>query len=121
MSRKMTKNLENRLNSGIIEIQLILITHFRESIYLGDTALSKRSVEKLVKSLGEEYRGDSYHLITKNCNHFAAHLSKELTGTEIPSWVNRLASLSGSIPFLQKWIPLEWLTVRILIIFKLKF
>jgi len=83
---------------------------FRESIYLGDTALSKRSVEKLVKSLGEEYRGDSYHLISKNCNHFAAHLAKELTGTEIPNWVNRLASLSGSIPFLQKWIPLEWLT-----------
>jgi hypothetical protein len=78
---------------------------------LGETALSKKSVDKLVKSLGDEFRGDRYHLISKNCNHFAAYFGKELTGVEIPSWVNRLASLSGSIPFLQKVVPLEWLTV----------
>lgn len=66
---------------------------FRESVYLGETALSKQSVEKLIKSMGDEYTGDRYHLISKNCNHFAAHLAKELTGVDIPSWVNRLASL----------------------------
>lgn len=78
---------------------------------MGETALSKKSVEKLVKSMGDDYRGDRYHLISKNCNHFTAYLAKELTGVEIPPWINRLASLSGSIPFLQKIVPLEWLTV----------
>lgn len=51
-----------------------------------------------------------YHLITKNCNHFTADLAKELTGLEVPGWVNRLANVSNSIPFLEKWIPQEWLT-----------
>lgn len=83
---------------------------FRESIYIGETNLSKKAVEKLVKSLGDDFRGDRYHLITKNCNHFTADLARELTGIEVPGWVNRLANLSNSIPFLDKWLPQEWLS-----------
>lgn len=33
-----------------------------------------------------------------------------LTGSDIPSWVNRLANMSGSLPFYDRWIPQEWLT-----------
>jgi len=83
---------------------------FRESVYLGETALSKRAVERLVKSLGDEFRGDRYHLISKNCNHFTEYLARELTGVEIPQWINRLATVSGSIPFLQRLLPPDWLT-----------
>jgi hypothetical protein len=67
-------------------------------------------VEKLIKSLGDEYRGDRYHLTSKNCNHFTAELAKILTGMEAPGWINRLATLSGSLPFFERWIPQEWLT-----------
>ncbi|KAF1602862.1 UNVERIFIED_CONTAM: hypothetical protein FQV16_0001054, partial [Eudyptes robustus] len=83
---------------------------FRESILIGETSLTKKAVEKLAKSWGDEYRGDRYHLITKNCNHFTAEFARELTGIEVPGWVNRLANVSNSIPFLDKWIPQEWLT-----------
>ncbi|KAI6228943.1 Desumoylating isopeptidase 2 [Aphelenchoides fujianensis] len=83
---------------------------FKESIYLGETALSKKAVDKLVKSLGDDYRGDRYHLISKNCNHFSADFVRELTGLEVPGWVNRLASVSGSVPFIQRMIPTEWLS-----------
>ncbi|KAI1720692.1 PPPDE putative peptidase domain-containing protein [Ditylenchus destructor] len=83
---------------------------FREGISLGETDFSPSDVRKLVQTLGLEYRGDKYHLIAKNCNHFTAALAKTLTGQDIPNWVNRLASISGSIPFLERWIPQEWLT-----------
>ncbi|KAI6186706.1 Desumoylating isopeptidase 2 [Aphelenchoides besseyi] len=83
---------------------------FKQSIYLGETALSKKAVENLVKSFGDDFRGDRYHLITKNCNHFTTDFVRELTGLVVPGWINRLASVSSSVPFLERWIPQEWLT-----------
>lgn len=83
---------------------------FRECIVIGETAFTSTAVRDLVKSLGSEYRGDRYHLISRNCNHFSAVLAKALTGNDIPTWVNRLANLSGSIPFLERCLPQEWLT-----------
>lgn len=83
---------------------------FRQCIVIGETSLSPAAVEELIKSLGQEYRGDRYHLISRNCNHFSAVLAKALTGKDIPTWINRLANFSGSIPFLERCLPQEWLT-----------
>lgn len=49
---------------------------FKESIHLGETDFSSYEIKKMVETLGEEYRGDRYHLITKNCNHFSQYLVK---------------------------------------------
>ncbi|KJH50171.1 hypothetical protein DICVIV_03679 [Dictyocaulus viviparus] len=83
---------------------------FRQSILIGETSFTAVAVRELIKSLGQEYRGDRYHLISRNCNHFSAVLAKALTGKDIPTWINRLANLSGSIPFLERCLPQEWLT-----------
>uniref|UniRef100_A0A914KIW8 PPPDE domain-containing protein n=1 Tax=Meloidogyne incognita TaxID=6306 RepID=A0A914KIW8_MELIC len=83
---------------------------FRESIHLGETDFSPEDVQKIIRQMGNEYQGDKYHLISKNCNHFSNQLSKTLTGKELPSWINRLANISGSFPFIERWIPAEWLT-----------
>ncbi|XP_016646997.1 PREDICTED: deSI-like protein At4g17486 [Prunus mume] len=49
--------------------------------------------EAFMEKLAEEYSGNTYHLITKNCNHFCNDVSTRLTGKPIPRWVNRLARL----------------------------
>ncbi|VYS67869.1 unnamed protein product [Arabidopsis thaliana] len=49
------------------------------------------NVRVFMEKLAEEYSGNSYHLITKNCNHFCNDVCVQLTRRSIPSWVNRLA------------------------------
>ncbi|KAJ6802710.1 uncharacterized protein M6B38_191170 [Iris pallida] len=66
---------------------------FRRSVLVGRTDLGPREVRSLMEELAEDYTGDTYNLITKNCNHFCDHASLRLTGCRIPRWVNRLAKI----------------------------
>lgn len=66
---------------------------FRKSIFIGTTDLGPRDVRALMEKLAQEYSGNSYHLISKNCNHFCHDVCLKLTGKSIPRWVNRLARL----------------------------
>ena len=64
---------------------------FRKSILIGRTDLDPEKVRAFMEKLSEEYSGNTYHLITKNCNHFCNDVCVQLTRRSIPSWVNRLA------------------------------
>lgn len=64
---------------------------FRRSVLLGSTDMSHSEVRSFMEHISEKYHGDSYHLIAKNCNHFADEVCLRLTGKPIPGWVNRLA------------------------------
>ncbi|KAK9079523.1 hypothetical protein SSX86_001195 [Deinandra increscens subsp. villosa] len=66
---------------------------FRKSILIGRTDFGSREVRSFIEKLATEYTGNSYNLITRNCNHFCNDLSLRLTKKPIPSWVNRLARL----------------------------
>ncbi|OWM69582.1 deSI-like protein At4g17486 [Punica granatum] len=66
---------------------------FRKTILIGKTDLGPAQVRAVMEELAEEYRGNAYNLITKNCNHFCNDACIRLTGNQIPSWVNRLARI----------------------------
>ncbi|XP_027354755.1 deSI-like protein At4g17486 isoform X2 [Abrus precatorius] len=66
---------------------------FRKSIFIGTTDLGPKDVRAFMEKLAKEYSGSTYHLISKNCNHFCNDVCLKLTGKSIPRWVNRLARL----------------------------
>ncbi|KAL7150951.1 hypothetical protein ABFS83_05G147900 [Erythranthe nasuta] len=66
---------------------------FRKSILIGRSDLGLNEVSEFMEKLAEEYSGNTYNLITRNCNHFCNDVCLRLTGRPIPRWVNRLARL----------------------------
>ena len=57
---------------------------FRESILMGNYSGTYREIEDVVSSMRSEFRGESYNLLTKNCNCFAQALVKRLVNRDIP-------------------------------------
>ncbi|GBG64126.1 hypothetical protein CBR_g40573 [Chara braunii] len=82
--------------SGVFEVEPKNTPGFiyRTSILIGTTELSTRQLRNFIDNCVDEYTGESYHLIIKNCNHFTDDICTRLTGKGIPGWVNRLARLA---------------------------
>lgn len=84
--------------SGVFEVEPRSCPGFiyRNSIILGRTKISPSEFRSFIENVAAEYHGDTYHLISKNCNHFTDDICFRLTGKPIPGWVNRLARLGMS-------------------------
>ncbi|XP_062090618.1 deSI-like protein At4g17486 [Humulus lupulus] len=83
--------------SGVFEVEPKSCPGFiyRNSLSLGSTNLPHSEFRTFIEGVASEYHGDTYHLISKNCNHFTDDISWRLTGKRIPGWVNRLARLGA--------------------------
>ncbi|GIL72375.1 hypothetical protein Vretimale_4154 [Volvox reticuliferus] len=80
---------------------------FRESIPMGETDLTQQEIHHLVQRMGNDYKGNNYHLLQRNCNHFASDLCRQLVGKEAPNWINRLAGIAVMLHCLipTSWVP----------------
>ena len=63
--------------------------HFRQSLFLGKTTLSLAERTRVLDQLRFEFKGRSYNVLYRNCNHFTNQLSLRLLGRPIPGFVNR--------------------------------
>ncbi|XP_077248167.1 deSI-like protein At4g17486 [Tasmannia lanceolata] len=65
---------------------------YREHIVLGETSFSVFKVNQILRELSREWPGNSYDLLSKNCNHFCDELCERLGVPKLPAWVNRFAN-----------------------------
>ncbi len=61
---------------------------------MGETDLTQSEILQLVKNMGNEYKGNHYHLLQRNCNNFASDLCHALVGKPAPAWV-RMGCMEG--------------------------
>jgi hypothetical protein len=62
-----------------------------ESIAMGTTRLTDLQVQLLIAELQEEWYGDDYDLLAKNCCHFCQALCEHLGAEDLPPWVTSLS------------------------------
>ncbi|KAL4302687.1 hypothetical protein GQ457_10G000200 [Hibiscus cannabinus] len=83
--------------SGVFEVEPKSCPGFiyRCSISLGCINMPSSEFRTFIEDVASEYHGDTYHLISKNCNHFTNDMARRLAGKSIPGWVNRMARLGS--------------------------
>ncbi|XP_070378365.1 uncharacterized protein [Dermacentor albipictus] len=82
---------------------------YKQSILVGHTDFNQIDVRKIVEELGNEFRGDRYHLMNKNCNHFSGALTKVAQHSPLFDLVRRgdpgLGEPTGLLQFLRAFPP----------------
>lgn len=68
---------------------------YREHITLGETHCTAHEVQEIISDMGRKYKGNAYHLLQQNCNHFSDELCMRLTGQHAPLWVSAVHSHSS--------------------------
>jgi len=73
----------NNSHSGVFEIAPRDVAalgeesfRFRETIVIGYTDFDQEDVKQIVDQFGVKFRGDKYHLLHQNCNHFTDALTR---------------------------------------------
>jgi hypothetical protein len=70
---------------------------FRESIVMGEYRGTSSDFDRVLDELRPHFRGDSYNILSKNCNSFSEALCSKLLRKSIPGFVNRMANLGSYV------------------------
>ncbi|CAD7931089.1 unnamed protein product [Amoebophrya sp. A25] len=70
---------------------------YRQSIYLGLSKCSNENVAELLGHAVENWPGDDYDLLRRNCCHFADEFCLSLGVGPIPGWIHRFARIGSTL------------------------
>mmetsp|Transcript_43859 Transcript_43859/g.95483 ORF Transcript_43859/g.95483 Transcript_43859/m.95483 type:complete len:394 (+) Transcript_43859:101-1282(+) len=70
---------------------------YRQTVEMRRTKVAAEDVADIITSMLEEYPGDDYDLLRRNCCHFADDFCKRLGVGGIPGWVHRLARIGAGV------------------------
>eukprot|EP01105_Mastigella_eilhardi_P007459 TRINITY_DN18895_c0_g1_i1.p1 TRINITY_DN18895_c0_g1~~TRINITY_DN18895_c0_g1_i1.p1 ORF type:complete len:245 (+),score=32.29 TRINITY_DN18895_c0_g1_i1:69-737(+) len=84
-------------SSGVYDIEprSQVGARFREQILVGECRMSARDVSHAIMEVEQDFPGNAYSPVNRNCNTFTNALCLKLIGKEAPSWINRLAYLGS--------------------------
>jgi len=71
--------------------------HYRQTVKLGLTEFESEEISEIISCLVEEYPGDDYDLLRRNCCHFADDFCQRLGVGQIPRWIHRLARIGAGV------------------------
>jgi len=70
---------------------------YRQTYKMRRTQSAPDEIAMLISDLIEEYPGDDYDLLKRNCCHFADEFTQRLGCGRIPKWIHRLARLGARV------------------------
>jgi len=86
----------------------------RESIFMGISKLSSEEIQTVINDFSYKYKGNTYHPLNRNCNHFSNDFCQTLVGKRIPSFINRIAYIGTWIFYCIKEEYIWWILQKIL-------
>jgi len=69
--------------------------HYRETLDMPECTLTEVQIGCVLQVMMTEYPGSSYHLLRRNCCHFAGDFCRRLGVGEVPAWLGRLADFGS--------------------------
>ncbi len=67
-------------------------TTYRTTVDMGVFTMSSKELKNIINQTKKEFPGETYDILTKNCNHFSDAICLKLVKKNIPKDINRLAN-----------------------------